>query len=183
MSAALAIAGIAAGSSLIGGFGSNRAAKRAAKRAARMQREAARLIIARSEENALLELDAGKRLTGTQTSQFAKAGIDVGGLSPLMVQAETLFQSQQNAFRIKEEGKIEAMNLRAQASSMMKGAREAARAGNISAIGQSIGIGLGTFAAAGGTFAKPGGPPGGGFAPGPSSTGAPIFNIDPNVYA
>jgi hypothetical protein len=102
----------------------------------------AKETLERSRINTTEMLKEEAHLIGTQTSQFAKAGVDVGGATPLLVQAHTIMESRRQISNMQREAEFRAAMLRAGAASDMALAGETRKAGVLSGIGAGIDTGL-----------------------------------------
>jgi len=152
MSFALAFAGMQAVGTIIGADG-NRKAARAARKAAELQQflanKRADEVLRRSKVNVEAIKAEGEQLESKQVSSFAKAGVDVGGGSPLLLLEENIANTKRQAYETGRSAEFEAKNIRAGGAATAA----AGRAGERAARTQNLGSLITTGASVAGRFA------------------------------
>ena len=111
--------------------------KAESQRAAQEDRaaERARKIAAQKAED---ERKRHKAILGTQEARYAASGVTMEG-SPLLVQMESLRESEEQLKRIREGGEVEYMTHKELAQAAGRRAGEATRSGYVTALGQGAG--------------------------------------------
>lgn len=137
---ALAVGLFAAGTALefFGTLGQSEAQAQAAERDAAIGRMQAKETLERARLNrgALLREEA--RLIGSQVSQFAKAGIDVGSGASLDVMVDSIIENRRQIYVMQREAEFRAEVLMAGAASSEDLAGETRRAGQLQAFGNIL---------------------------------------------
>lgn len=113
----------------------SQAQARAARLDANLRDKQAKEVIERAQLNVTALLQNEGHLVGTQVSQFAKSGIDVGGQAPLLVQAFTIQNSRRQIYNTLREAQFRANMIRAGASSQRDLAKDIIRSGQLSMFG------------------------------------------------
>jgi len=106
---------------------------------------------AKFNEAALLRQEA--MLQGEQLTGYAKAGIDVGSGSPILVMAQSIMQSRREIYLQQREAQFRAMMIREGAASNLRLAGEERQAANISSMGTILLAGY-NYGAKSGAFDK-----------------------------
>ena len=137
LSAGMAMAGgggvIGAFGNLMSGFGAAAAAKQQAK-IADLQSAAE---LRRGEEEKRLALIQEKKITGTQTAAYARAGVVESG-TPMLVMADTITNSRKDIINAETESILRAYGYRIQAALLRKQASQAQLGGIFGAAGSLL---------------------------------------------
>lgn len=120
--------------SVAGGVGAMQAASFNAKMA-EQEAEAAR-------QQAALEAgrvrETGRKILGAQRAATAKAGLEVGEGSPLLIMLETVRQSEEDAMLTRYKGDVRATSLRAEARAQRAEGRRALLGGILGAASEGL---------------------------------------------
>ena len=132
----LAVVGTAATvySTVRAGKAESKAESERAAHEARAAEQARKIAAQRAED----ETKRHKAILGTQKARYAASGVTMEG-SPLLVQMESLRESEEQLRRIREGGEVEYMTHKELAQAAGRRAGEATRSGYVTALGQGAG--------------------------------------------
>lgn len=134
--AVLAIVGTAA--TVYSTIQASKAASKAERERAAQQERAAEQAKKIAAQRAKDEEKRHKAIIATQEARYAASGVTMEG-SPLLVQMESLKESEEQLRRIREGGEYESMTFKELAQASSRRAREATKSGYVTAIGQGAG--------------------------------------------
>lgn len=132
---------IMGGAALVSAYGAIKSANMQAdalEEQARLKRISAMEAVKQSERDAELTIKRGKDIASGNTSAFGRSGVDLGSGTPLLMIANNLVKSRDEAKNILEQGQFRAGMMDAEAGSNEYIANQTRTAGRISAFGSIL---------------------------------------------